>query len=535
MLALVATSIGAPAARSQAPAPPPPPAADAGVDDVDAGPSDDDDDQPTAGVALPRPPADPAARDAWLAAEADKVIASAPSLARAQLGAIVVEVGTGRVVWSHHAEAALNLASVTKILTTATALRTLGPGFRWRTTVYGEKFDPDTGEVEGDLIVRGRGDPTFVQADLDDLVRQLRWRGVERVRGDLVFDGAYFDGVEEPPRFDDQPKERAGFRAPIGAASLERNAVTVVVTADRANLGLADVALDPPGGDYVRVVEAGVVTVASGRTRIAVATDVKRDHLELRVTGQIAADDGVSFVRRRVDDPVKLFGESLRLALDGAGIRVRGKGVKRLPVPAPGAPPPDDLAILAEHESRPLAEVIRDMVKNSDNYIAETVLKTAGAEARLAAGTPGPATWNDGLALVHRTLTDAGVAEGGFRVENGSGLFDSTAVPVSAVAKVLVAAWHDFRVGPELAGALAISGVDGTLRRRLGDPELRGRVRAKTGTLAAVTALAGYAATDSAHPLAFAVVVNALPPGTRGEARRVQDTIAALAVAYSAP
>ena len=518
--------IGSPA-RSQAPP-------DAGIDD-DAGatPSDDEGDDDSPLVALPAAPADPAARDAWLAAELDKAVAQAPALAAAQLGATVVDVASGRVLWARGADTGLNLASVTKILTTAAALRTLGPGFRWRTTVYGEKFDPDTGEVEGDLIVRGRGDPTFVQADLRDLARQLRWRGVARVRGDLVFDGSYFDDVDEPPRFDDQPKERAGFRAPIGAASLERNAVTVVVVADRAGLGLAEVTLDPPAGDYVRVVEHAVVTVASGRTRIAVATDVKRDRIELRVSGQIAAGDGVAFVRRRVDDPVRLFGEALRLALDAEGITVRGRGIVRRSLPAQ-APPDPDLAILAEHDSRPLAEVVRDMAKSSDNYMAESVLKTAGAEARAAAGTPGPATWVDGLAVVQRTLVDAGVAEGSFRVENGSGLFDSTAVPASAVAKVLVAAWHDFRIGPELASALAIGGVDGTMRRRLGDPALRGRVRAKTGTLAAVTALAGYAGVDTTRPLAFVVVVNALPAGTRGDARRLQDTVAALAVAYAA-
>lgn len=536
MLALVGASIVTPAARSQAPEPPPPPqpaeAFDAGVD-VDAVASEEDDEDPGAGVALPAAPADPAAREAWLVGELDKTMASAPNLARAQLGAVVVDVATGRVLWGRDADTPLNLASVTKVLTTAAALRSLGPGFRWRTTVYGEDFDPETGEVKGDLIVRGRGDPTLVQADLVDLARQLRWRGVRRVAGDLAFDGTYFDLADEPPRFDDQPKERAGFRAPIGAASLERNAVTVVIVADRVGLGLAEVTLDPPAGEYVRLVEDAVVTVPTGRTRIHVATSLERDHIALRVSGQIAAADAVTFVRRRIDDPARLFGEAWRAALDDAGIRVRGRGIVRTAVPS-GAAAATAWSVLAEHESRMLADVVRDMAKSSDNFLAESVLKTAGAEARITAGTAGPATWADGLAVVHRALLDAGVPAGSFRVENGSGLFDSSSVSAAAVAKVLVAAWHDFRVGPELASAMAIGGVDGTLRRRLATPDVRGRVRAKTGTLATVTALAGYAATDGRRPLAFVVLVNALPPGARGEARRVQDTIATLALAYAA-
>jgi len=529
VLAFVATSIVTPSARSQAPQP-----LAVEADDGDAGlpvPVEGDGEESGGAVALPIAPADPAARDAWLARELDRTIALAPALARATVAATVVDVDSGRVLWSHDAETGVNLASVTKVLTAASALRTLGAGFRWHTTVYGQKFDPATGEVGGDLIVRGRGDPTLVKADLAELARQLRWQGVKRVRGDLVFDGSYFDDVDEPPRFDDQPTERAGFRAPIGAASLERNSVTVVVVADRVDLGLAQVTLDPDPGDYVRLVDTTVVTVATGRTRIAVGTVIKRDHIELRVTGQIAAGDGVSFVRRRIDDPVRLFGEGLRIALDAAGIRVRGKGIARRALPTTSDP---ELVVLAEHDSRPLAEIVRDMAKTSDNYIAETVLKTTGAEARAAAGTPGPGTWADGVAALYQTLLDAGVPAGSFRVENGSGLFDSSSVSASAVAKVLVAAWHDFRVGPELVTALSTSGVDGTLRRRLGEPELRGRVRAKTGTLATVTALAGYAATDSARPVAFVVIVNALPAGGRAEARRVQDSIAALAVAYSA-
>ncbi|MBK9030004.1 MAG: D-alanyl-D-alanine carboxypeptidase/D-alanyl-D-alanine-endopeptidase [Myxococcales bacterium] len=525
MLALVGASIVTPRARSQA-ADPPPVDGDAGVA-APAPESDEDDQGDDGGVALPPAPADPAARRAWLTQQLDGAVAAAPALARAAIGAVVVDVTTGEVLWGHDADRPQPLASVQKVLTTTAALRALGPSFRWRTTIYGEQFDPATGVVDGDLIVRGRGDPTFGSRDLAVMARDLRWRGVETVTGDLVFDGSYFDDVDEPPRYADQPKERAGYRAPIAAASLERNAVTVVVVADRVGLGLARVSLDPPGGDHVRLIEDGVVTVATGRTRISVGTTVKRDHLELRVSGQIAAADAVWFGRRRIDDPTAQFGEALRIALADAGIRVRGKRLVRRAL-APTA----KVTILAEHESAALADVVRAMAKASDNFLAETVLKTIGAEARAAAGG-GPATWADGLAVVHQLLVDAGAPAGGFRVENGSGLYDASSVSASAVAKVLVAGWRDFRVGPELASALAIGGVDGTLRRRFTGPEVRGRVRGKTGTLAAVSSLAGLAGADGLHPLAFVVLIDALPAGTRPVARQLQDAIATAALAYA--
>ena len=485
------------------------------------------------GTLWPAPPVDPAERERWLAAQLDAAVAAVPSLTagQTQLGATVVDVASGTVLWSHHADRALNLASVTKVLTTAAALEVLGTGFRWRTTILAEDLDAENGTVRGDLFIRGRGDPTLTLTGLRDLAQALAWRGITEVTGDLVFDGSYFDLADEPPRYADQPKERAGYRAPIGAASLERNAVTVVVAADRFGFGLAEVTLDPPLSDYVRIADATVVTVMTGRTRIHVTTQVKRDHLELRVSGQILADEGVAFVRRRIDDPVKLFGEAFRAVLAERGIRVRGRKIARGLTPA-------EAIVVAEHESPPLGDVLRTMAKTSDNYLAETVLKTLGAEARVPPPPPAiapPATWADGTGAVHRYMERAGVAAGTYRVENGSGLYDSTAVSAEAVAKVLVAAWRDFRVGPDLAAALATGGVDGTLRRRFRDPVNRARVRAKTGTLAAVSTLAGYAGIDSGRPLAFVVLVNGMTPGARADARRIQDLVAALAVAYTAP
>ena len=504
-------------------------------------PDDDDDDGTGVGLALPPVPADPVERERWLAAACDAALAAAPTLAAGDVGAIVLDVASGRVLWAHDGDRALNLASVTKVVTTAAALHTIGPGFRWRTTILADRFDARTGVVAGDLIVRGRGDPTLAMDGVRDLVRQLTWRGVKRIEGALVIDGSYFADDGAPPHFDDQPLERAGYRAPVASSSLERNAVTVIITADRDGLGAASVRLDPPGGDYVRVAEAAVITVEDGRSRIRVDSEVEDGRLTLRVSGQIRADDGVYFVRRRVDEPDRLLAAGLRAVLTDAGIRIREPRLGH-------GPPPPTATVVAEHTSATLGEIVRDMNKASDNFLAETVLKTMGAEvvaAETAAATPPPptarpapprpATWTDGQQAVARYLTDVvGLAAGSFRIENGSGLYDSTAISPHAVVQVLAAAHHDLRVGPELMTALSIAGTDGTLRKRLVAPQVRGRVRAKTGTLAAVSSLAGYAGVDTGRPLAFAVIVNRLPTGQRPAARTLQDTVAAIAVQAAA-
>jgi D-alanyl-D-alanine carboxypeptidase/D-alanyl-D-alanine-endopeptidase (penicillin-binding protein 4) len=174
------------------------------------------------------------------------------------------------------------------------------------------------------------------------------------------------------------------------------------------------------------------------------------------------------------------------------------------------------------------------MNKLSNNFYAEAVLKTLGAELGPAYSIPPrPATWADGLAAVDRWLVDvAGLEEKSYRFGNGSGLFASTEVSAAQMTRVLDAAWRDFRVGPDLAASLAVMGVDGTVRWRLLTSPARGRARVKTGTLAAVSTLAGYVAVDSRRPLAFAILLNDIPEGARAHARMLQDEIVAACVAY---
>lgn len=486
----------------------------------------DDPDQPTDDTAIPvvpPVPADPAQREAWLLERLTAAV-SDPALGTSRVGAAVVDVTTGKTLWSKDPDGRYNLASNAKVFTAATALTRLGTGFRWRTTalVGADAFDPVTGEVTGDLWIRGKGDPTLTIAGIDQLANDLRAAGVRSIRGSLVLDRDYYDAADEPPHFDEQKKERAGFRAPISALMINGNAITVVVEPDPAGQGPARIAISPESPDYIKVIQAEVLTITDGRSRLRIDTAVKRDHLELRILGQVRADEGPRYVRRRIDDTARFAHEQLRRALGRQGIRI---GRKKL---ATGAAP-DDARVLATHESETLGDVMRAMVKTSNNTVAEAVLKTIGAETR---ATPGPATWDDGLAAVRSHATDTCQIGGAMRIDNGSGLFGSTDLTAAQVAALLVCAHRDYRVGPDLTAMMAIAGVDGTLSRRLVMSPARGRIRAKTGTLATVTTVAGYAAVDGARELAFAILVNDIPVGARGPARAMQDAMLDAMIAY---
>ncbi len=494
---------------------------------VEPGPEADDDEASGSGSGADAlvAPADPAERSRWLTQELERVRAGATALGAARVGAMVVDLATGAPVWSTESDAPFNLASNAKLLTATAALATLGPGFRWRTTVLADAaaFDPATGVITGDLYLRGSGDPTLTERDLRGLAHDLAVAGVRAVTGALVIDASAFDGAVEPPHFDEQPKERAGFRAPIAALAVAESTFTVVVEPDPAGLAPALVRLEPEAPDYVRLTKLEVATLTTGRPRLRVDTKLVSGHLEVAVTGQVRSDGGVSYVRRRVDDPVRLATEVWKRALADEGIKIGRR-------PRAGTTPTTARA-LTSRASATLAEVVRSMNKSSDNFLAETVLKTLGAAGR----TDGqPASWADGLAVVTTTLVArCGLPPGSFRVENGSGLFAATAMSPAQLVTVLRCADADFRIGPDLVASLPILGVDGTLGRRLQDTPARGRVRAKTGTLAAVSTLAGFAGVDGRRPLVFAILVNDIPPGARPAARALQDAMLERMIAFA--
>lgn len=504
------------ASAADPPAPSTPPASDpAGP----VGPGDDDE-ATTGGAATGLvPPPVPSMRTGWLADRIQAAVAARPTLARARIAVAVVDLATGEELFAHDADAPMNLASNTKVVTATAALATLGAGFRWRTAVFAAPPDP-SGVIEGDLYLRGRGDPLLSAGNLESLADELVARGVRRIDGQLVLDTSYFDDEVEPPHFTEQPAERAAFRAPVASLGVARSAVTLRVLAEPG--GGASIQLVPDAGNFIRITKRDVKSVTTGRTRVRIDTKLERDHTAYEVSGQIRLGEGSWDFRRRVDDPARFAGEVFRRALASRGITIRQRTL------GSGAVPPT-AKLLAFHDSLPLADVVRFMNKASDNYVAETLLKTLGAETRTA---PGPATWADGITAVRAYLAGIGLAPGSYRVGNGSGLFAATEVSARQLVTVLRAAHADYRIGPDLLASLPIGGVDGTLARRWHDQPARGRVRAKTGTLEKVITLAGYIGVDSGRPLAFAILVNEIPTGQRPAARRMIDDMVNVLAAY---
>jgi serine-type D-Ala-D-Ala carboxypeptidase/endopeptidase (penicillin-binding protein 4) len=440
-----------------------------------------------------------------------KTILSAPELQSAFSGVHVRSLRTGRTLFEHNASKLFNPASNMKLLTTAAALRSLGPTYRFRTQarVNGKIR---SGNLVGNLYIQGRGDPTLTTEALFGFVNEIALSGLKTVSGDLVIDDTFFDGVSEGPGWEQENSDQA-YAAPVGAFAVNFGTFTLRLLPGEAPGSPARVVTWPEVPSLS--IESHVTTRGPrSRPRLFVGTSRDpHDGVQVTLRGSISTSEtGGIMVRRRVFAPGRYAGEMLRAMLEVRGVSVKGSILM-------GSTPKEADTLIATHWSAPLSELVGTLNKYSNNFMAEQILKTMGAELYK---TPG--SWEKGNAAIRDFLTSLGTPDGTFVLGNGSGLNDVNRVTPQQVTKVLEAMYQRFETQPEFVSSLAVAGNSGTIGGRFENSPAVSRLRAKTGTLTGVSALSGYVATQDDEILVFSVMMNDYP----GRARSmwgVQDRI----------
>jgi D-alanyl-D-alanine carboxypeptidase/D-alanyl-D-alanine-endopeptidase (penicillin-binding protein 4) len=405
-----------------------------------------------------------------------------------QLGVAILDLQTGELLAAQNDRRPMNPASNAKLFTAAAALSLLHANYRFETGLYGEQKGANVAK----LVLRGLGDPSLATKDLWDMVQDLKSLGVRRIDGDILVDQRFFDDNFIPPAFEQQPNEWAYFRAPVSAVALNENTVSMTVRPTAPDTA-ALVSFDPPG--FVDA-DGTVKTAAEGHPQsVKLELSPSNYRMIAHVGGFIPEKDRPISFTRRVDNPNLLAGYALRAVLIASGIAVGGD-VK------PGGE--QVKTTLVSHRSRPLSSLLYELGKDSNNFYAEMVLKTLGAERQSRPGKSG-----DGADVVVKYLKDIGAWEEGTVIKNGSGLYDANRVTPSETAKLLRAAYRDAAISSEYIAQLSIGGVDGTLHKRFRELKDKRILRAKTGTLEATVALSGYVlAPTGKSPIAFSIMVN---------------------------
>ena len=427
----------------------------------------------------------------------------AQSGARAgRFGGAVVDLDTGAVLWEREGSTLLVPASVAKLATAVAALDLLGPGYRFETTLEARgTFDAATGTLEGDLVLRGSGDPSLSRREkpsdplwpLSSLAAALAAKGVRAVHGALVLDDTVFDRQGLHPSWPASDLDD-WYGAPAGGLSFNDACVTVRVRGGAEEGAPASVTTPCTSGPWPVVSE-----VRTGAERSAqVGGAFTADRARLRVFGTVGPGVEHEF-DVPVPDPVLHAGAAMVAALSAAGVRVTGGA--RLAASAADRAVGEEVARV-EHG---LPDVLRTMNRRSQNFYASSVFKACGA------AVAGTGTWASGERAVLDALARRGVPVEGARLVDGSGLSKENRLTALALARLLARAERDPLRGPILSDSLAVPGDEGTLQRRFRDAESRRRLRAKTGTLgrSGVHALVGLVdGRDGRRGFAFAFLVN---------------------------
>lgn len=417
---------------------------------------------------------------------------SASRVASKEIGIVITKVqpDKSQVLFEHQGEQGFTPASVTKIIPAAAALKILGPSSRFTTSILTEAPVKDQ-VLKGDVFLKGGGDPAFVTETLWVLVNEFHRSGIRKIEGSIVVDDTLFDEVRFDPSRDDSRVDRA-YDAPIGAMSFNWNSVNVYVRPGLKVGEKAEVHADPEN-DLVIVDNNVKTTAANKRTQISVRrVSMGQGREKLIVSGNIGISSEEKVFYKNVTHPALWSGANLKSSLIIRGIDVTG-GVKR-------GKTPERARTLADVESKAVSQIVQDMMKFSNNYVAEMLTKHLALAKGASQGD-----MKAGMEVLRTYVSSTGVDRKKFVLNNPSGLtYDNQFSPLDII-RILSAIQNDFLVQPEAMASFPLSGLDGTMKSRL--KNYPGRVRAKTGLLNGVIGLAGWVESKEG-PLAFCFFFN---------------------------
>ena len=436
----------------------------------------------------------------------------APGLNRLLWGVAVTDVD-GHLLFGRNEDRLFIPASNTKLVVSVAANAMLGPGFTVRTSVYGTGPVTD-GTLQGDLVLYGRGDPTFSNrcydadttrpgacdhdpaAKLRQLARQLRDRGIRTVAGDLVGDGSYFTPQIIHPAWEVYDLGW-WYAAPVSGLGFNDNSVDFRELAGDSVGRPPEVVMTPDIGAFVLDNRAEVAARGARRTFDIFRSPDGRSYL---ATGVLAAGSPARTESAAVLDPNRYAALAFRHELAAVGILVRGE--TRSTADSFTYHAARQATPIAEVTSRPLRDWLYPILSPSQNWFAEMTLKQLGRQFG------GAGSWEEGRRVERRFLIDSvGIDSTEFSLQDGSGLASNNLVTPLAFTRLLAWARRHANFAVINAG-LPASGKPGTLKDRFAGTPAATAVHAKTGSISGVNTLSGFVERADGRVLVFSVMAN---------------------------
>jgi D-alanyl-D-alanine carboxypeptidase/D-alanyl-D-alanine-endopeptidase (penicillin-binding protein 4) len=440
-----------------------------------------------------------------------------PAFAASLWGIEVRSLRSGRVLYAHNADKNLKPASTLKLVTSAAALDALGPDARIRTTLESAGRLDALGRILGDVYLVGRGDPGLAAgaggggapAAFEELADALRASGVRRIEGRLLGHEGLFEGER---RGADWTWEDLvwSYGAEVSALSFNDNKVALSVAAGE-RVGDPVVVEAHPASSYYQVASTATTAAPGGASDLTLSR--APGSTLIRLSGTHPAGAPPELLGVALEDPARFAATVFAEVLQARGIAVAG-GVSTTSEPLPAG-----ARVLAARDSEPLAELLQDVNKRSQNLHSELLLRLVGWRVK------GAGSLAAGQAAVRDFLARQRVRSESWSLQDGSGLSRSDILSAAGLVDLL-AAMDRHPYAAAFRGSLAVAGRDGFLANRMRGTRAEGRIFAKTGTLRHVNAMAGYAQAEGGERLAFAILLNHHTLASR-EAAAAIDAIAA--------
>jgi serine-type D-Ala-D-Ala carboxypeptidase/endopeptidase (penicillin-binding protein 4) len=444
-----------------------------------------------------------------------------PDLNGAIAGISIRNGSDGKLLYQHNGDLRLKPASNMKLLTAATALSVLGTDYQFTTEIHNDGSIKG-GTLDGNLYLKGKGNPTLLKADFDWMARELRKKGIHSINGDLIGDDTWYDDVRHSidlPWSDEQTYYGAQISALTVSPNEDYDAGTVIIEVNAGNeIGEPAKITMIPSTEYVTIKNQSVTVSPEGTKEVTVEREHGTNNIIVKGTMPLKAKGDKTWIA--VWEPTLYALALFKQSIDEQGINVRGT-VKT-------AQSPKKTKLLLLHKSIPLSELLVPFMKLSNNGHGDTLVKEMGKVVN------GEGSWDKGLHVMKGKLSSFGINTNTLVLRDGSGISHADLIPANEISKLLFTVqsqpWF-----PVFLNSLPVSGNDakmmgGTLRKRMKSPDLAGKVKAKTGTLSTVSTLAGYIETKSGETLIFSILLNNLLDDSKG--KEIEDRIISIIAEY---
>lgn len=394
-------------------------------------------------------------------------------------------------ILNHNGDKSMNPASTMKLVTTNAALDTLGPTFRWETEVYRDG-NIVNGVLNGDLIIKGYGDPSFGAKEFWRLLMRLQQTGIRQIKGNLVIDKSYFSSQASNRDTFDEETWRAYNAMPSAFLVNGRN-TSFKFTANKNNVVIQQ-EFELPEIEIINKMKRAQGNCGAWRNSMGYNVKTLLNKVSVTFNGTFAAECEEKYLELSLFDDEQYAFFTFKKLWAQLGGKFNGN-LKIREVSAAAEK-------MLTQQSDPLSHVIRDINKWSNNLMARQLLLTLGAET-----TNEPANETNGAMAIKNWLNSKGLRFDELVIENGSGLSRIERISATHLGQMLVKTYHS-NIMPEFIASLPILSKDGTVMTRLKDSQSSGRAHLKTGSLDGVSAIAGYILDANNHRYVLIMITN---------------------------